>query len=105
MDDEEEEASREADTVLLRVSVVVETAAAVRASGRVRSWVDRRLGDSFPQAVAERLLEVGLRCAAEEQPPDMTWVVGKVSKAYLESRAWEQTLRPPPDLSVSLVPR
>ncbi|KAF0911481.1 hypothetical protein E2562_011131 [Oryza meyeriana var. granulata] len=69
MDDEKEEASREAD------------------------------------AVAERLLEVGLRCAAEERPPEMTWVAGKVSKAYLESRAWEQTIRPPPDLSVSLAPR
>uniref|UniRef100_A0A0E0M4T6 Serine-threonine/tyrosine-protein kinase catalytic domain-containing protein n=1 Tax=Oryza punctata TaxID=4537 RepID=A0A0E0M4T6_ORYPU len=133
--DDEEEPSREADVrafglLLLellsgeqaatyRVRSVVETAAAALASGRVRSWVDRRLGDSFPQAVAERLLEVGLRCACacasteEEErpppppPPEMTWVAGKISKAYLDSRAWDHTLqRPQADLSsVSLAPR
>ncbi|KAL5205883.1 hypothetical protein ABZP36_034092 [Zizania latifolia] len=97
------ESSREA----VQVSSVVETAAAARGSGRVRSWVDRRLGDSFPLAAAERLLEVGLRCAAAaaEERPDMTWVAGKVSKAYLESRAWEQTVRPAAELSVTLAPR
>lgn len=90
---------------LVRVSVVETAAEAVR-SGRVRSWVDRRLGDSFPVAAAERLVEVGLRCAGEEQP-EMTWVAGKVSRVYLESRAWEQKLRvATTDLSsVSLAPR
>uniref|UniRef100_A0A0D9XH39 Protein kinase domain-containing protein n=1 Tax=Leersia perrieri TaxID=77586 RepID=A0A0D9XH39_9ORYZ len=115
--DMEEEASREADVrafglLLLELLSgetyrLLETAAAARASGRVRSWVDRRLGDSFPQAAAERLVGVALRCAAEEQPtpPEMTWVAGKVSKAYIESRAWDHTVRPPADFSVSLGPR
>ncbi|XP_037428504.1 chitin elicitor receptor kinase 1-like [Triticum dicoccoides] len=91
-----------------RVSVVDTAAEAVR-TGRVRSWVDRRLGDSFPVAAAERLVEVGLRCAADEdsERPEMAWVAGKVSRVYVESRAWERTLQPPSDdlSSVALAPR
>ncbi|KAM3295256.1 hypothetical protein ACQJBY_037875 [Aegilops geniculata] len=94
---------------LARVSVVDTAAEAVR-SGRVRSWVDRRLGDSFPVAAAERLVEVGLRCAAgaDEERPEMAWVAGKVSRLYVESQAWERTLQPPSDSdfsSVALAPR
>lgn len=88
---------------------VVETAAEAARSGRVRGWVDRRLGDSFPVAAAERLVEVGIRCAAAEAAdrPDMSWAAGKVSKAYVESIAWEHSLRPPTnsEFSVSLAPR
>ncbi|GJN29291.1 hypothetical protein PR202_gb17505 [Eleusine coracana subsp. coracana] len=89
-----------------RVSVI-ETAAAAAEGGAVRSWLDKRLGDSFPVAAAERLVKVGLRCAAaaEEDRPDMTWAAGKVSKVYLESRAWEQKLRMPTEISVSMGPR
>ncbi|KAJ1254196.1 hypothetical protein BS78_K107400 [Paspalum vaginatum] len=87
-----------------RVSVL-ETAAAAAAGGGVRNWVDRRLGDSFPVAAAERLVEVALRCAAAEDRPDMTWVAGKLSKVYLESRAWEQKLQVPTEFSVSVAPR
>jgi hypothetical protein len=86
-----------------RVSVL-ETAAAAVAGGAVRNWVDRRLGDSFPVAAAEKLVRVGLRCAAEDRP-DMTWVAGKVSKVYLESRKWEQKLHVPTEFSVSVGPR
>ncbi|KAI4998933.1 hypothetical protein ZWY2020_054275 [Hordeum vulgare] len=95
---------------LARVSVVDTAAEAVR-TGRVRSWLDRRLGDSFPVAAAERLVEVGLRCAAgddeEEERPEMAWVAGKVSRVYVESRAWERTLQPHSDdlSSVALAPR
>ena len=88
----------------LRVSVL-ETAAAAVAGGSVRGWVDRRLGDSFPVAAAERLVEVALRCASAENRPDMTWVAGKVSKVYLESRAWEQKVQVPTEFSVSVAPR
>lgn len=87
-----------------RVSVL-ETAAAASAGGSVRNWVDRRLGDSFPVAAAERLVEVALRCAAAEDRPDMTWVAGKVSKVYLESRVWEQKVQVPNQFSVSVAPR
>jgi hypothetical protein len=86
---------------------VLDTAAEALGTGRVRSWVDRRLGDSFPVAAAERLMEVGLRCASPaEKPPEMSWVAGKVSKAYVESRAWERHLQPQSDgFSVSVAPR
>jgi len=87
-----------------RVSVL-ETAAAAAAEGGVRNWVDRRLGDSFPVSAAERLVEVALRCAAGEDRPDMTWVAGKVSKVYLESRVWQQKLQVPTEFSVSVAPR
>jgi hypothetical protein len=87
-----------------RVSVL-ETAAAAVAGGAVRNWVDRRLGDSFPVKAAERLVGVGLRCAAAEDRPDMTWAAGKVSKVYLESRKWEEKLRVPTEFSVSVGPR
>ena len=58
---------------------VVDTAVEAVRSGRVRSWVDRWLGDLFPVVVAERLVEVGLRCAAEEEGewPDIARVAGK----------------------------
>ncbi|XP_047076363.1 PTI1-like tyrosine-protein kinase At3g15890 [Lolium rigidum] len=87
---------------------VLDTAAEALATGRVRTWVDRRLGDSFPVAAAEKLLEVGLRCASPDDrpPPEMSWVAGKVSKAYVESRAWARQLQHSDGLSsVSLAPR
>ncbi|XP_047075841.1 protein LYK5-like [Lolium rigidum] len=87
---------------------VLDTAAEALATGRVRTWVDRRLGDSFPVAAAEKLLEVGLRCASPEDrpPPEMPWVAGKVSKAYVESRAWARQLQHSDGLSsVSVAPR
>jgi hypothetical protein len=87
---------------------VLDTAAEALRTGRIRSWVDRRLRDPFPVAAAERLVEVGLRCAspAENSPPEMSWVAGKVSKAYVESRAWERQLQQQSDgFSVSVAPR
>ncbi|KAM0915200.1 hypothetical protein ACQ4PT_011014 [Festuca glaucescens] len=85
---------------------VLDTAAEALGTGRVRTWVDRRLGDSFPVAAAERLVEVGLRCASPEKPPEMSWVAGKVSKAYVESRAWARQLQHSDGLSsVSVAPR
>ncbi|XP_051206356.1 putative leucine-rich repeat receptor-like serine/threonine-protein kinase At2g19230 [Lolium perenne] len=87
---------------------VLDTAAEALATGRVRTWVDRRLGDSFPVAAAEKLLEVGLRCASPEDrpPPEMSWVAGKVSKAYVESRTWARQLQHSDGLSsVSVAPR
>ncbi|RWW25900.1 hypothetical protein GW17_00009735 [Ensete ventricosum] len=75
--------------------------------GRVRRWVDRRLRDSFPVKAAEKLIRVALRCVETEAAarPDMTWVAGKISKAYLESKVWAETVRVPTDFSVSMAPR
>ncbi|XP_072993371.1 lysM domain receptor-like kinase 3 [Typha latifolia] len=88
---------------------LVETAAAAAERERegLRQWVDRRLRDSFPVEAMEKLIHVALRCVDAEPAarPEMTWVAGKVSKLYLESKAWEDTIRLPTDFSVSLAPR
>ncbi|URE14582.1 Protein tyrosine kinase [Musa troglodytarum] len=75
--------------------------------GRVRRWVDRRLRDSFPVEAAEKLIRVALRCVETEAAarPDMTWVAGKISKAYLVSKVWAEKVRIPTDFSVSTAPR
>uniref|UniRef100_A0ACD5VPR3 Uncharacterized protein n=1 Tax=Avena sativa TaxID=4498 RepID=A0ACD5VPR3_AVESA len=86
---------------------VLDTAAEALRTGRVRSWVDRRLGDSFPVSAAERLVEIALRCASpgDDGAPEMAWVAGKVSKVYVESRAWEHQLQRSDGFSVSVAPR
>ncbi|XP_010940615.1 lysM domain receptor-like kinase 3 [Elaeis guineensis] len=75
--------------------------------GRVRRWVDRRLRDSYPVEAAEDLVRVALRCVEADAAarPDMTWVAGKVSKIFLDSKVWEETVRVPTDFSVSIAPR
>ncbi|KAG1361396.1 lysM domain receptor-like kinase 3 [Cocos nucifera] len=85
----------------------VEDSAEHERRGRVRRWVDRRLRDSYPVDAAEDLIRVALRCVEEEPAarPDMTLVAGKVSKIFLDSKAWEERLRVPTDFSVSFASR
>ncbi|XP_073063105.1 lysM domain receptor-like kinase 3 [Primulina eburnea] len=75
--------------------------------GRLRRWVDRRLKDSFPVEVAERLTRVALQCVQEDpdKRPEMKWVSGKISKLYLTSRIWADRVKVPTEISVSLAPR
>ncbi|XP_073286599.1 PTI1-like tyrosine-protein kinase 1 [Primulina huaijiensis] len=75
--------------------------------GRLRRWVDRRLKDSFPVEVAERLTRVALQCVQEDpdKRPEMKWVAGKISKLYLVSRIWADRVKVPTEISVSLAPR
>ncbi|KAL4591548.1 hypothetical protein LXL04_004517 [Taraxacum kok-saghyz] len=74
--------------------------------GRLRRWVDRRLKDSFPVAVAEKLTRIALDCVDEDpnKRPNMSRVAGKISKLYLDSRKWADTIRVP-DLTASFAPR
>ncbi|KAG0488352.1 hypothetical protein HPP92_007163 [Vanilla planifolia] len=74
---------------------------------RVRQWVDRRLRDSFPVEVVEKLMVVATRCVEEEatRRPNMTTVAGKISKLLLESKEWAERVKAPVDISVSLAPR
>ena len=76
-------------------------------SGRLRKWVDRRLSDSFPVDVAEKLIRLAIDCVHVEpdKRPNMTRVAGKISKLYLESRIWSDNVRMPSGISVSLAPR
>ncbi|XP_050211812.1 lysM domain receptor-like kinase 3 [Mercurialis annua] len=74
---------------------------------RVRSWVDRRLKDSYPVEVAEKMVAIGLECVEEEpeKRPDMEQVAVRVSKLYLESKNWAEKIGLPIDFSVSMAPR
>ncbi|KAK7268274.1 hypothetical protein RIF29_20970 [Crotalaria pallida] len=90
-----------------RVSVVETARMAVEEHGGVRKWVDKRLKDSFPVEVAERMIRVGLECVGEDpnERPDMGRVAIEVSKLYLESQKWTEKMGTNIDLSVSLAPR
>ena len=75
--------------------------------GRLRKWVDRRLNDSFPIDVAEKIVRLALDCVHVEadKRPNMGRVTGKISRLYLESRIWSDNVRMPTGISVSLAPR
>ncbi|XP_074273339.1 protein LYK5-like [Silene latifolia] len=76
-------------------------------TGKLRQWVDRRLRDSYPVEVAEGLARVGLECVQEDprKRPDMGRVAGWISKLFLESKTWAQSMGFPDDITVSLAPR
>ncbi|XVF05710.1 hypothetical protein REPUB_Repub05bG0195900 [Reevesia pubescens] len=92
----------------LRTSVI-DTAEAAAAEGRerLRRWIDRRLNDSFPVDVAEKLIRLALDCVHvdPDKRPDMGRVAGKISRLYLESRIWSDNVKVPTGISVSLAPR
>ncbi|KAK1429165.1 hypothetical protein QVD17_11368 [Tagetes erecta] len=75
--------------------------------GRLRRWVDRRLKDSFPVTVAEKMIRIALDCVDVDpsKRPSMSRVSGKVSKLYLDSRKWADTFRVPNDFTSSFAPR
>ncbi|XXG84848.1 hypothetical protein AAC387_Pa11g0066 [Persea americana] len=89
-----------------RVSLIERAAEAEEERG-LRRWIDRRLRDSFPIDVAERMTRVALECVQEEpeKRPDMEAVAGVVSRLYLESKGWAEKMRVPTDFSVSMAPR
>lgn len=92
-----------------RISLIqmAREAAVEGGGGRLRWWVDNRLKDSYPVEVAAKVLRVGLECVEEdpERRPDMRWVAGRVSKLYLESKTWAETMGVPTDFTVTLAPR
>ncbi|CAL9007729.1 unnamed protein product [Prunus brigantina] len=61
-----------------RASVIETAREAVSSGGGVRRWVDRRLKDSFPMEVAEKMVNVALECVEEDPDsrPDMGRVAG-----------------------------
>ncbi|KAA8539288.1 hypothetical protein F0562_025980 [Nyssa sinensis] len=69
--------------------------------GRLRRWVDKRLKDSYPVEVAEKLVRVALDCVGEDPitRPDMGLVAGRISKLYLESKSWAEKFGVPTDFS------
>ncbi|XWS74313.1 hypothetical protein CRYUN_Cryun02cG0204200 [Craigia yunnanensis] len=92
----------------LRTSVMEMAAAAAAEGGEgLRRWIDRRLNDSFPVEVAEKLISLALDCVHvdPDKRPDMGRVAGKISKLYLDSRIWSDNVKVPTGISVSLAPR
>jgi|UniRef100_A0A2N9HAN7 hypothetical protein len=92
-----------------RVSVIdtAREASGESGGGGVRKWVDRRLRDSYPVEVAEKMVRLGLECVAEDpgKRPDMGRVAVLVSRLYLESQKWADQIGLPTDFSVSMAPR
>lgn len=85
----------------------VEGGGAEEVEARVRKWVDRRLKDSFPMVVADKVIRVALECVHvdPDKRPGMQRVAGKISKLYLDSRIWCEKVRVPTEFSVSFAPR
>ncbi|KAJ8765986.1 hypothetical protein K2173_020502 [Erythroxylum novogranatense] len=91
-----------------RISVIERAKEAVAGVGvGLRMWVDSRLRDSFPVDVAEKMVVLGLECVEEDpnKRPDMGRVAGRVSKLYLKSKKWADSIKMPTEISVSVAPR
>ncbi|KMT02310.1 hypothetical protein BVRB_9g205340 [Beta vulgaris subsp. vulgaris] len=75
--------------------------------GRLRKWVDRRLKDSYPVEVADKMTRLAVECLHVDpaKRPDMRRVAGKISKFYLESQSWCDKMKMPTDITVSFAPR
>lgn len=90
-----------------RVSVVETARLAMAEEGGARKWVDKRLKDSFLVEAAAEMIRVGLECVEEDpsERPDMGRVAVSVSKLYLDSKKWAESMGTAIDLTVSLAPR
>ncbi|GFP84634.1 lysm domain receptor-like kinase 3 [Phtheirospermum japonicum] len=86
---------------------VVETAQAAVGGGGVRTWVDKRLRDSYPVEVVEKLACLALDCVANDPDsrPDMGKLAIQVSQMFLESQDWAEKMGEVTDFTFSLVPR
>lgn len=94
--------------VYTRVSVIETARAAVDGGGGgLRRWMDKRLKDSYPEEVAEKLTRIGLECVGEDpdKRPDMRWIAGRISKLFLESQTWSEKMGVPTDFITALAPR
>ncbi|KAL2503535.1 Protein kinase superfamily protein [Abeliophyllum distichum] len=92
----------------VRISVVEAAREAVEGGGGgIRKWVDRRLRDSFPVEVVEKLACLALDCVVDDPDsrPDMGRVAGRISQLFLESQKWAEEMGVLTDITVSLAPR
>ncbi|XP_047314086.1 lysM domain receptor-like kinase 3 [Impatiens glandulifera] len=92
----------------VRVSLIEKAREAVGGGGGgVRRWVDKRVKDSYPVEVAEKMVRLGLDCVEDDphERPGMDLVANQISKMYLESQIWANKIGFPIDFTVSLAPR
>lgn len=99
------------DGVYKRVSIIDRAAESVN-GGHLRSWIDKRLKDSYPVEVAQKMARLALDCVEDEscQRPDMGFAVGLIQKLFLESEDWRRRFALPVDatfgdISVSMAAR
>ncbi|KAI4339250.1 hypothetical protein MLD38_024213 [Melastoma candidum] len=91
---------------ILRISIIEKAREAILGGG-VRTWMDKRLSDSYPVEVAEKMVKLGLECV-EDNPnrrPEMGRIAGRISKFYLESQSWDEKFASPQGFSSSMAPR
>ncbi|KAG6410105.1 hypothetical protein SASPL_128154 [Salvia splendens] len=91
-----------------RISVVDAGREAVEGGGGgLRQWVDKRLKDSYPVEVVEKLTRLALDCVADDPDsrPDMGKVVVRISQMFLESQKWAEKMGVITEFSVSFAPR
>ncbi|KAL3649707.1 hypothetical protein CASFOL_006110 [Castilleja foliolosa] len=86
---------------------VVETARAAVGGRGVRTWVDKRLRDSYPVEVVEKLARLALDCVADDPDsrPDMGKLANRVSQMFLESQSWAEKMGEVTEFTYSLGPR
>ncbi|KAF3788904.1 kinase and PP2C-like domain-containing protein [Nymphaea thermarum] len=89
--------------VIERVSLVEEARSVASDRGGLRRWVDPRLKDSFPVDSAEKMLDVGTACVDPDpgKRPDMRWVSGQLSRIWIKSKTWGETMQGTQGLTVS----
>ncbi|CAO2812992.1 unnamed protein product [Amaranthus hypochondriacus] len=75
--------------------------------GMLRKWIDKRLNDSYPVQVADKMTHLAVDCLHVDpnKRPDMRRVAGKISRLYLESQSWCENLKFPTDITASYAPR
>lgn len=63
-------------------------------TGRLRSWMDPRLRDSFPVDCAERVARIASSCVDPDpgQRPDMAYVASELSKLFIMSEQWSERM-------------
>jgi len=63
-------------------------------TGRLRTWMDPRLKDSFPVDCAERVARIAASCVNPEpgKRPDMRYVAGELSKVFIMSQQWSDRM-------------
>lgn len=92
----------------VRVSVIETAREAVEGgSGTLRRWMDKRLKDSYPVEVAEKLTRIALECVDDDlnKRPEMGWVAGRISRLFLDSLTWSEKIEVPVAFTASFAPR
>lgn len=90
-----------------RRSSVIDKAREAVDGGDVRRWIDKRLKDSYPVDVAEKMVSLGLECVGDDprKRPDMGKAAHFISKLLLDSETWMKRFVLPEGISVSMAPR